>query len=115
MGPASLEHTRPPSGMTAAAFLPPSPQTPILPHTCPTSLHGGLEPWVLPGLWTVGKQIGSGFISPVLVVHSSSLVREPGAGLLETQALSPWKLFPGRMVAKSWAMLSLKEAFFNIT
>lgn len=40
----------------------------------------GLEKQALPGLWTVAKQIGRGFISSALVAHSSSPVRELGAG-----------------------------------
>lgn len=74
-----------------------------------------LEQQVLPSLWAAAKQIGSGFISPALVVHSSSLMRELKAGLLETQTLSPWKPFLRRMVTKNRATSSLNEAFFNIT
>lgn len=74
-----------------------------------------LEQQVLPSLWAAAKQIGSGFIFPALVVHSSSLVRELKAGLLETQALSPWKPFSRRMATKIRATSSFNEAFFNIT
>lgn len=103
------------SGDESSYLSPPFPQTHfVVSHTCPNSLHRGLEQQVLPGLWTAAKQIGSGFISPALVVQSSSPVREPGAGLLEARALSPWKPFSRRMVAKSCATLSLKAAFFNI-
>lgn len=37
------------------------------------------------------------------------------ACLLETQTVSPWKPLSRRMVAKSCAISSLKEAFFNVT
>lgn len=72
-----------------------------------------LEQQVLLSLWAAAKQTGSGFISPALVVHSNSLVRELKAGLLET--LSPWKPFSRRMETKNCATSSLNEAFFNIT